>query len=105
LEVAIYSPVSNDFGVIFLIFRESRHSVAKANRIRPIPAAMTNPTGTEKVHLTIPIPLRNNAVNGLIIRLHTINPIMEDTIMVGINDSAVCRISCPVVKPRDFSIP
>ena len=97
MEVAIYSPVSNDFGVIFLIFRESRHSVAKANRIRP--------TGTEKVHLTIPIPLRNNAVNGLIIRLHTINPIMEDTIMVGINDSAVCRISCPVVKPRDFSIP
>ena len=57
------------------------------------------------VHLTIPIELKNNDISGLITRQLTIMPIIVDRIIEGINESAVCKISCFVVYPSDLSIP
>ena len=57
-------------GATFLILKDSRHSVAKANSRSPAPAIAMAPTGTVKVHFTIPIPLKNSAVSGLMMELH-----------------------------------
>ena len=100
-----YSPTSKARGAIFRIFNDSRHAIAKANSISPIPAAEVNAIGIVNVHFTTPMLLKNIDITGLIIMLQTINPTTVERITVGINDRAVCRISCPVVKPRDFKIP
>ena len=88
-----YSPESRALGVIFLIFRDSRHTVTNANSTSPTPAAAMNPTGTVKVHFTIPMSLKNNAVSGFITRLDTVRPMAVDKMVVGINERAVCRMS------------
>ena len=71
----------------------------------PAPATVTNATGIEKVHFTIPIGLKNSDTSRLIIRQLIITPITVEIMITGINDSAVCKISCFVVKPNDFKIP
>ena len=71
----------------------------------PSPPKVTNVTGMPNVHLTMPIPLRNSATSGLITKQLIIMPVTIEIIIAGINDSAVCNISCLVVKPRDFKIP
>ena len=100
-----YSSASSALGAIFRIFSDSRQTVAKANSTRQMPAMMINPTGTVKVHLTMPIPLKNNAVNGLIRKAHTVKPTAAERMVAGINDAAVCKINCRVVKPSAFMMP
>ena len=73
--------------------------------ISAIPASVEKATGMLNVHLTIPIELKNNDISGLITRQLTIMPTTVDRIIAGINVSAVCTISCLVVKPNDLSIP
>lgn len=90
---SFYSPEIKALGVIFLIFRDNRQTVAKANSTSPIPPMAINPSGTANVHCTIPIPFKNKAVKGLMIKLERINPAIVERIVVGINDNAVCRIS------------
>ena len=102
---SFYSPESNDFGAIFLIFSDSRQTVTNANSISTMPETAIKTVETVKVHFTIPIPLKNNATNGLIITAETISPTITEIIVVGINDNAVCRISCGVVYPKAFIIP
>ena len=88
-----YSPESNALGAIFLIFKDNRQTVANENSTSPAPTMAINPIGTVNVHFTIPMPLKNNAVKGLMMILHTLNPTIVETIVAGINDSVVCRIS------------
>lgn len=89
--------MSSAQGAIFLIRRESRQAIPKASATNPAPAAAMNPIGTIKVHFTIPMPLRNSAIKGLINRPLNISPTAVDRIMAGIKLRAVCRINCPVV--------
>ena len=91
--------------MIFFIFNDSRHAIAKVNNISPMPVIVINPTGTAKEHFIIPRVLKNTDSRGLIIKQLTISPIMDERIMAGINDNAVCKISCLVVKPSAFIIP
>lgn len=100
-----YSPESNARGVIFLILKDSRQTVKNANSTTPIPAAVMKPIGIVNVHFTIPIPFKNNAVRGLIMKLHPISPAAVERTVAGINDNAVCKISCFVVKPSAFITP
>ncbi len=53
----------------------------------------------------MPIPLKNIAISGFIIRILTVIPTAAEIITDGIKLIAVCTISCPVVKPRAFKIP
>ncbi len=76
-----------------MIRRDSRQAIPKESTTRPAPAAAMKPPGTIKVHFTIPMPLRNSAIKGLISRLLTISPTAVDKIMAGIKLRAVCRIS------------
>ena len=92
-------------GCVFLILRDSRQEAPKAKSIIPRPARILKPAGTVKVHFTIPMPLINTAVSGLIIKLQILIPIIVEMTTAGIKDSAVWRISCLVVKPRAFRIP
>lgn len=73
--------------------------------IIPVPATALNTAGMLNVHFTMPIELKNSDISGFITRQLTIMPTTVDRIIAGINDSAVCNISCLVVKPNDFSIP
>lgn len=57
------------------------------------PATVTNITGISKVHLTMPIELKNSDISGFITRQLTIIPTAVESITAGINESAVCRIS------------
>ena len=77
----------------------------KASRTSPAPAMAMNPAGTVKVHFTMPIPLRKKAVRGLMIREFIISPVMVESRTAGMKLSAVCRMSCLVVKPSAFMIP
>ena len=43
---------------------------------------MINPTGMAKLHFTTPIPLKNNAISGLIIRILTKIPASSDVNVV-----------------------
>lgn len=100
-----YSPTSKWRGAIFLILSDSKHAIPKDIMISPIPASVEKATGMLNVHLTIPIELKNNDISGLITRQLTIMPTTVDRIIAGINESAVCKMSCFVVKPNDLSIP
>ena len=73
--------------------------------ISPIPATVTNRIGILNVHFTIPSELKNSDISGFITRQLAIMPIIVEIIIVGINESAVCTMSCFVVKPNDLSIP
>lgn len=73
--------------------------------ISPIPAIVTNAIGILNVHFTMPSELKNSDISGLITRQLIIIPITVEIIIVGINESAVCIMSCFVVKPNDFKIP
>ena len=88
-----------------MIFSDNRHAIPNDKRISPIPATVTNAMGILKVHFTIPSELKNSAVSGLIIRQLMIIPITVEIIIAGINESAVCKMSCFVVNPSDLSIP
>ena len=103
--VSVYSPVRSACGVIFLMRSDIRHAKANDKSISPMPASVINTTGTLKVHLTIPILLKNRLMSGFIIRPPTIIPITVEIMIAGIKDSAVCNISCFVVKPSDFKSP
>ena len=73
--------------------------------ISAIPATVTNRIGILNVHFTMPNELKNSDKSGLITRQLTIMPTTVDRIIAGINESAVCTMSCFVVKPNDLSIP
>lgn len=73
--------------------------------ISAIPAIAANTTGILNVHFTMPNELKNNDISGLITRQLTIMPTTVDRIIAGINESAVCKMSCFVVNPSDLSIP
>ncbi len=68
----------------------------------PIPERKIKPTGILKVHFTMPIPLKNNEVSGLMMKALTVSPTTVERIIAGIKDKAVCKMSCLVVKPSDF---
>ena len=89
--------ISSALGAIFLIFRDSRQAMQKAKKIRQTASAAMSPTGTENVHFTIPMLLKNKATSGLMIRQHPTTPTAVEMVMVGIKVNAVCRINCPVV--------
>ena len=76
-----------------------------ASNIRPIPAKTTNRYGIPNVHFIMPIELKNSDISGFIAMQLIIMPTTVEIIIAGINDSAVCIISCFVVKPIDFKIP
>ena len=73
--------------------------------ISPVPAIIEKPIGILNVHFTMPSELKNSDISGFITRQLAIMPIMVEIIIVGINESAVCTMSCFVVKPNDLSIP
>ena len=73
--------------------------------ISVIPAIVANAIGILNVHFTMPSELKNSDRSGLIVRQHIIIPITVEIIIVGINESAVCKMSCLVVNPSDLSIP
>ncbi len=73
--------------------------------ICPNPANTENKIGILNVHFTMPSELKNSDISGLITRQLTIMPTTVDRIIAGINESAVCKMSCFVVKPNDLSIP
>ena len=100
-----YSPTSKLRGAIFLILSESKQAMPNDRSISPNPANTENKIGILNVHFTMPSELKNNAVSGLIIIQLIIIPITVEIIIVGINESAVCTMSCFVVKPNDLSIP
>ena len=104
-ELPDYILSNSAFGVILLIFRDNRHAIPNAASIIPIPASILYPTGTVNVHFTIPKSFKNTATIGLIIKLHTVTPTTVERTTAGMKESAVCKINCPVVKPRDFRIP
>lgn len=104
-RLPVYSPVSSALGVIFLIFRDRRQAIEKESPIMPIPAAVIKPMGTGNLHFTMPISLKNRPSSGFMVKPLTASPAADERTTYGINDSAVCRISCLVVKPRDFKIP
>ena len=101
----LYSPTSRLRGAIFLILSDSKHAIPNDMMISPIPASVEKATGMLNVHLTIPMELKNNDISGLITRQLTIMPTTVDRIIAGINESAVCKMSCAVVNPNDLSIP
>lgn len=105
IKTFLYSPTSKFLGDIFLILSDNRHAMPNDRSISAIPASVEKATGMLKVHLTIPIELKNNDISGLITRQLTIMPTTVDRIIAGINESAVCKMSCPVVNPKDLSIP
>ena len=88
-----------------MIFKDSRHAIAKANNTRQIPAAVINPTGTSNVHFKIPSVQKNNDSSLLILMQPIVSPTAAEIIIAGIKDNDVCKISCLVVKPKDFKIP
>ena len=97
--------MSREWGDIFLTFSDSKQEMPNDRSISAIPAIVANTIGILNVHFTIPIELKNNDISGLITRQLTIMPTTVDRIIAGINESAVCKISCPVVNPNDLSIP
>ena len=88
-----------------MILSDSKHAIPKDRSISPNPANTENKIGILNVHFTMPSELKNNAVSGLITRQLTIMPTTVDRIIAGINESAVCKMSCFVVNPSDLSIP
>ncbi len=74
-------------------------------KISPIPATVEKTIGILNVHFTMPIELKNSDISGLITRQLTIIPTTVEAMIAGIKDSAVCKTSCLVVKPKDLSIP
>ena len=73
--------------------------------ISAIPAIVANTIGILNVHFTMPSELKNSDKSGLMVRQLIISPITVEIIIAGINESAVCKISCFVVNPSDLSIP
>ena len=92
-------------GAIFLILSDSKQAMPNDRRIRPNPANTENKIGILNVHFTMPSELKNSDISGLMVRQLTIIPTTVDRIIAGINESAVCKMSCFVVKPNDLSIP
>ncbi len=92
-------------GAIFLILSDSKQEMPNDRSISAIPATVTNRIGILNVHFTMPNELKNNDISGLIARQLKIIPITVEIIIVGINESAVCKMSCFVVNPSDLSIP
>ena len=84
---------------------DNKHAIPNDIMISPIPASAEKATGMPNIHLTIPIELKNSDISGLIAIQLTIMPTTVDRIIAGINESAVCKMSCPVVNPKDLSIP
>lgn len=84
---------------------DNRQVSAKDSATSAAPPTAVKPIGTVNVHLTIPMPLKNSAVNGLIIRHDSASPMTVDSIIAGMKESAVCNISRPVVKPIAFNTP
>ncbi len=73
--------------------------------ISPIPAIAEKTIGILKVHFTMPSELKNSDRSGLIATQLIIIPITVEIIVAGINENAVCKISCLVVNPSDFIMP
>ena len=73
--------------------------------ISAIPAIVANTIGILNVHFTMPSELKNSDKSGLMVRQLIITPITVEIIIAGIHESAVCKMSCPVVNPNDLSIP
>lgn len=92
-------------GAIFLILSDNRHAMPNDRSISAIPAIVTNRIGILNVHFTMPNELKNSDISGLIARQLIISPITVEIIIAGINESAVCKMSCSVVNPNDLSIP
>ena len=59
--------------------------------ISPIPAIVEKTTGILNVHFTIPSELKNSDISGFITRQLTIIPTTVESIIAGINESAVCK--------------
>ena len=53
----------------------------------------------------MPRLLKNTLNSGLMPTLLITSPTTVEIMIAGIKDSAVCKMSCPVVNPRDFIIP
>ena len=88
-----------------MILSDIKHAIPKDIMISPIPASVTNTIGILNVHFTMPSELKNSDKSGLMVRQLIITPITVEIIIAGINESAVCKISCFVVNPSDLSIP
>lgn len=61
--------------------------------ISPIPAAVIKTIEILNVHFTMPIEFKNSAISGLIARQLATIPTTVEIIIVGINESAVCKMS------------
>ena len=103
--LVVYSPTRRLRGASVLIFKDNRHAMANDKRISPTPATVIKTMGILNVHLTMPRLPKNSAVSGFMMRLHTMSPTTVEIIIAGINERAVCKTSCLVVKPSDFKIP
>lgn len=88
-----------------MILSDIKHAMPNDRIINPIPANVTNTIGILNVHFTMPSELKNSDKSGLIIRQPIIMPTTVEIIIAGINESAVCKMSCFVVNPSDLSIP
>ena len=88
-----------------MTFSDSKQEMPNDRSISAIPAIVANTIGILNVHFTMPNELKNSDISGLIARQLKIIPITVEIIIVGINESAVCTMSCFVVKPNDLSIP
>ena len=84
---------------------DKRQAMPKDSNISAIPATVIKPTGTVKVHFNMPRLLKKTLNSGFMTRLLTKSPTTVERIIAGINESAVCKMSCFVVKPSDFKIP
>ncbi len=88
-----------------MILSERRQAIQNDIRIIPTLANTENTIGILNVHFTMPSELKNSDKSGLIARQLITNPATVEIIIAGINDSAVCTMSCFVVNPSDFKIP
>lgn len=89
VNLKTYSPIRSTLGAIFLIFKDSRHTIPKADSTIPTPAATVRPTGITNVHFTMPIPLKNTAVRGFITKLLATSPTAVENMTDGIKLAAV----------------
>lgn len=76
-------------GDIFRMRSDIKQASANDAAISPKPATTLNAMGMLNVHFTMPIPLKNSAVSGLIITLLNTNPNTVESTTAGINDSDV----------------
>lgn len=100
-----YSFINNARGAIFLILSDNKQAIPNDNAIKQIPAIVAKTIGILNVHFTMPRLLKNMLNIGFITKQLITSPTTVERMMAGINESAVCKMSCFVVNPSDLSIP